>query len=70
MTHQDSQTLANALSSLDWHAVLHQLRICASQIPVLEQATIRSKAWSQLGVPKVAAVFAEFARELQKELVP
>jgi hypothetical protein len=70
VTHQDSQALAKALSSLDWHAVLHQLRICASQIPVLEQATIRSNARTQLGLPKVAGVFTEFARELQQELVP
>jgi hypothetical protein len=65
----DSQALASALKSSDWHTALHFLRACAPQVPVLEQATIRSTAWSQLGFADVARTFAEFAKEMEGEAV-
>jgi hypothetical protein len=58
----DRQALHEARNASDWHGVLHQLRICAPSIPLMDLARLRAETWSKLGLPQVAGVFEEFLR--------
>ncbi len=58
----DRQALQEARNTSEWHRFLHQLRVCAPALPVLDLARLRAETWSQLGQPRIARVFDEFCR--------
>jgi hypothetical protein len=58
----DRQALQEARNASDWHGVLHQLRVCAPSIPLVDLARLRAETWSELGLPQIASVFDEFLR--------
>jgi hypothetical protein len=66
VTSADLEGLRKAKQGLDWHGMLHFLRVCAPKMASLELATLRSFAWEKAGLPQVGEVFSEFGAKLEK----
>jgi hypothetical protein len=66
VTAADLEGLTKASQSLDWHGVLHFLRVCAPKMATLELASARTLAWERAGLPHIGKVFDAFRAELDK----
>src|SRR5262249_39173692 len=60
----DEQSLATAIQTLDWHNVLHCLRLCAPLFQPASLARERAIAYAAIGLPKLAHLFAAQALEM------
>jgi hypothetical protein len=58
----DRHALDEARNASDWHRLLHQLRVCAPSIAVVDLARLRAETWSRLGQAGIAGAFQEFSR--------
>jgi hypothetical protein len=64
VTPDEREALQAAMESKDWHRLLHFLRICAPNLPIVILATLRESAYDEIGLPAYASVFSELAAEL------
>ena len=62
----DKRMLLEATKSNDYHAVLHHLRICAAAVSPEKLAFARGGAYRHAGLPRLGAIFHDFAAELDK----
>lgn len=59
VTDEEQQELAAALFMLDWHRILHYLRLCAPRLSIAYLAQRRGTAYDGVGLHAYARVFHE-----------
>ncbi len=60
----EQQELAAAMGLKQWHKVLYYLRLCAPALAIPGLASLRGRAYEEIGLTGYASVFQEQAAEL------
>jgi hypothetical protein len=70
VTAAEQQELAAATGLKQWHKVLHYLRLCAPAYPIAALASLRGRAYEEIGLTAYASVFQEQAASLDLAASP